>query len=403
MRAGPAFVLSFLGALIACDSPEAPWNGDVRVETPDGAPIGGATLDGGVDWNRWTVRTGPDGMAEPPDHAFGAPATIRATSRYGREVRELERGAYVLAPTPLRLDSVGRVWGRLVRGGAGGLSTIDHEGVWRHYSYGEAVSLRTERPLPGGRRPIGHTVVDDTLWVVSEEPGPSPPQDTAVEAFDIGDPTSPVRLGGFTAAGARWVLRRDSLLVLGDHNHEVARVLVAAVDGTRRELSTIRTDATAGFLFGDVLVLTRVGWPLRLVFIDLRDPAEPTVIERLSREDWGSAVVYGDSLLIEPRGHHIGGTDGEPVTHTLLDLSDPRNPRIAGERTADAYLWATFGDGWAAGDWSRDGWTLALLRREGEHFGLAATVAESTGRFRPAWALIDPPHFAVEGWMLRER
>lgn len=101
---------------------------EVIVHDNFGIPIEGATIEGGIDWDAFVVRTNEKGKAILPKKAYNQFSRIYKTNYIPISISGLSDSIYTINHTIKKLELIGQVEGKAVRFIQGELITLDYVG-----------------------------------------------------------------------------------------------------------------------------------------------------------------------------------------------------------------------------------------------------------------------------------
>lgn len=341
-------LLLAVAAVVGCDF--VLWGGthELRVVDASGHGIPQAMVGFPRGNGVHALRADEHGVVDVPDAALGGPGWIVATAYFPQDVAALERRTYRLEHTPLTYVPLMEFQGTPLLARQGTLQTVDGSGVVRRYYYGPGGGGESEAAAtfaPGYS--VTADVVGDTLWLRGQMSGDPMAR---LRAYLLHDDAAPELLDSLSVPGARWFLRRDSLLVVDQADPGRVRVLVA-VPGRHYELASLETGGTmSAYLFGDVVVVRLYATSFRVVLIDLAAAGGPAVVGQRDLGAFDVGVQRGDSLLLAPAtpvfvadasvtGSAAASSSLPGGRHVILDMRDPLNPLTVAD--ADVPAWAS--------------------------------------------------------------
>ena len=209
----------------------------VMVRSPDGSPVEGATIVGGIDFDHYLLQTDSTGSVTLPGSARGEKATIARTNFLPARVEQIGPGDYTLTPADRRLRLLGATPGRPLRFGGGELITLESLGGYHRYRYddGSVVEVASSQLLDASMSIWDARLYGDTLWMSTHGDG--------IHVFSLADPSSPRPLFQLPVSGpAGRFVKHDGVLVVGDRpdGQGPLRILAYSPSGEVRELARFR-------------------------------------------------------------------------------------------------------------------------------------------------------------------
>lgn len=154
--------------------------------------------------------------------------------------------------------------------------------------------------------------------------------------YDIGVPAAPRRLGFMGGiAGGRQIAVRDGIVYVTGRSYGLW--IIDARDPENPQLAgcfdTVEL-ATGIDLCGEILFVAERVYGIEL--LDVRDPFHPRFLSRITTDEAQSCCCQGDLL-------YVG--DWQAGRLTVIDVSDPLNPHLAGQADLDGFADGVFSAG----------------------------------------------------------
>lgn len=375
-----------------CCEKEGPF--EVTVVDPDSQPVAGAWIEGGMDWEFFSVQTDSEGVAILPDYARGEGAVIFKNNFFSLIVSSLTSTTYVLTHTLQELELIGEAKGRAIRFEPGIIITLGYTGDYHVYSYNDqGVNQIASAQLPSSVKT--HRLFGDTLWFSTHDDG--------IYVYSLQDPYQPQQLFHLAITGYLGPFaRKDTIVVVIDPwAPSPVRIFSFTYDGQFQELTTIGNFYVEEMTFIDhYLILVGDNTCLPTVF-DLADPTQPILVYSGLEWEYQSGFLFNNYLIMIPNYASAAGL----VYYTLKDLSDPTNPPIVGSCIADAWLTTVIDSNNAVGNYVFHERSFSILTGDvSTQFTTAVIVSESRfyyaglGGARPPYYIIDD-----QLWKLKSR
>jgi hypothetical protein len=355
---------------------------EVKVVGTEGRPVAGATIEGGMDWDFFHVKTDDRGIATLPGQAEGKRAEIYKTNYFPHIVQSLSATQYTLNSTPRQFRRIGDATGKAIRFDSGALLTIAYTGDYHVYSCGDQeISEIASAQLA---RNVKETKLrGDTLWFSTHQDG--------IYAYSLQNPLDPQQLFHLDISGYLGPFAlKDTIIAVGDPwDPGPLRIFSYTTDGQCRELSSVRNYFVRQMVFSsNYLILVGGSESLPTVF-DLQDPANPRLVYNGLEWESETGFLFGQNLILVPRYGHAVGT----VDFRMLNLSDPSHPISAGEFSADSWLTEIVCDSLAVGSYYFRRSSVSVLTGDLSHgFQTAAIVYEA---YADGFGGCDPPYFIM--------
>jgi hypothetical protein len=361
-------------------SPEEPF--EVKVVGTGGQPIVGATIEGGMDWDFFRVKTDEGGIAAVPGQAQGKRAEIYKTNYFPRIVQSLSATQYTLNSTPRKLRRIGDTAGKAIRFDSGTLLSVAYTGDYHIYSYSDQeVDEVASAQLPQSVKEI--KLCGDTLWLSTHEDG--------IYAYSLKNPLDPQQLFHLDISGylGPFALKDTIIAVADPWEPGPLRVFSYTADGQVRKLSSIRNFMVRQMTFLSSYLVLIGGRESLPTVLDLQDPTSPRLVYNGLEWECETGFLFGDSLILVPRYGQAYGSVG----FRMLDLSDPSNPTRAGVFSADSWLTQIVNDSLAVGSYYLRRLSTSVLTGDLSHgFQTQAIVYEA---WVDQFGGCDPPYFIM--------
>jgi hypothetical protein len=344
---GMIISLSFL----CCTDEENPF--EVTVVDPNSAPVAGAWIEGGIDWDWYRVLTDSSGVAIVPGHARGEPATIYAENFFPKFIDILEPDVYEIHPTPQRLRLIGDAEGRAVIFNADTLVTVSYSAEYNVYTYDDqSITQVSSGMLAAGARRL--KVRGDTLWFSTFNEG--------IYAYSVANIFQPQLLIHIDIPGYPGVFAvRDSIIAVGpSYGLGALRIFSYNNNGQVQLLISISEFVVDAMEFiGDYLVVAGAKASLPAVF-DLSNPAQPVLVYCHYDNSAYSGFILDSMLIIRPE-YWTGTSYPSSYTYKRVDISSPLYPAFEGFFSADAWFYDFTNEEYAVGAYCGDLNTTSVL------------------------------------------
>ncbi|MDH5467863.1 MAG: hypothetical protein OEY25_10625 [Candidatus Aminicenantes bacterium] len=330
----------------------------VKIVTPNRQPAEGVTVEGGLDWESFQVKTDSQGIAILPIFAFNYNALIYKNNFFPKLI-DLTRSAfhlppytYIITPTPEQLKPIGDVEGWSIQFDQGTLVTIDYHGGYHVYSYsnqGILEILSIQLPTSSVR---DTQLRGNTLWFSTHDDG--------IYVYSLEDPFDPQLLYHLNITGylGKFAINDSAVVVGNPWNREELRVYSYNTSGEIQELSRFGNHLGVNLNFrDDYLIVLDYHDHLPAVY-DLHDPENPFLVYNGIEPDYWHGFLYENYLILIPKWELIG----EKTNYKIIDLSDPANPSTAGFFYADSRLTQIIDENTALGRYHIWSGATSLLR-----------------------------------------
>jgi hypothetical protein len=382
-----------------CPEDECQGGFVITVESPDGAPIAGALIEGGVDWGAFSAVTDSAGKARLPNRARNWVTTITKDNFFPISVDGVTSCVYVLTPTPQELRHIGHVSGRPLRLDSGLLSALEYQCKYYLYAYDDSsvTQLAETRLLGCCVREV--RFYGDTLWYTTHEDG--------IYVYSLAEPAAPqflfhLAIPGYLGAFAV----RDSIVAVGSPFSDGFGVYRFRSNGDFALLKDVPDFAAADIGFSsDYLVIVGREHDLVVVF-DIENPADPREVYTTGAAPgyFESGFLLGDKVILEPYWFSWG-----ELVYGVIDLADPGSPREVGSFRADSFIFGMPDRDTAVGDYRLGEYVnvsrmFTVLKGDmGGRFETVATLSEEHGLGE--FGANAPPFFVIgyELWKLESR
>lgn len=366
----------------------------VTVLTGQGRPIEGAVIEGGIDWDYFSVKTDDEGRATLPASASNEEAYIHLDNHLPRRVILNRPYRYELASTPQRLRFLGSVEGQAVLFAPDRLATLDYQGTYHLYALnGTGVAEMASAEFPHGVRQA--RLIGDALWLAAYDEG--------IFAYSLADPEHPLETLHLAIPGVNRVfaLRGNMVVVGNDKEVSSLGVYIFEPDGTFVEAARFGDFYVAAIDFIDeYLVATGYSKATPCVYA-LDDPAHPRLVyENAGPEHW-SGFLHGRQYIQIPQRDLISGS----TVYTRLDLTAPALPVEAGTFRADSRLVAMIDETTAVGFYHVLGNALSVLKGgPATGYWTAAVISEDPHYDLDLFGGCAPPYFVIGErlWVLED-
>jgi len=367
----------------------------VTVMTSQGRPIEGAVIEGGIDWDYFSVETDDEGRATLPASAWNQEAFIHLDNHIPKRVVLNRPYRYELAPTPQRLRLLGSVEGQAVLFAPGRLATLDYQGTYHLYAVnGTGVAETATAEFPAGVRQA--RLIGETIWLAAYDDG--------VFAYSLADPEHPLEVLHLAIPGVNRVfaLRGNMVVVGNDKEVSSLGVYLFEADGTFVEAARFGDFYVAAidFIDGYLIATGYSGAHPRVYALD--DPAHPLLVYESTGPEHSSGFLHGlQYIQIPPRDLISGNT-----VYTRLDLTAPALPVEAGTFRADSRLVAMVDETMAVGYYHILGNALSVLKGgPSTGYWTAAVISEDPHYDLNLFGGCAPPYFVISErlWILEDR
>lgn len=364
----------------------------VEVVTSKGEPISSATIEGGIDWEFFSIKTDSRGVAILPSYARGKSAVIYKNNFFPEIIQSLSSTKYILKSTPKQFKLVGNVAGWSIRFNSGILITIDYIGVYHVYSYDEqSITEIASAQLP---KCIKETQLrGDTLWFSTHDDG--------IYVYSLHDALQPQQLFHFSIPGYLGPFAvKDTIVAIGNPwERDSLRIFSYKSDGQYKEISNFGNYLAVKMSFiSDFLVIVNYYDNLPAI-LDLQDPTNPRLVYNGVEPEYWSGFLFNNYLILIPRWELIE----ETTNYKLIDLSNPTNPSNAGVFSADSRLYEITNDNTAIGAYYSYSGAISVLNGSLTN-GFQTTAIISEGTIPDEFGGCAPPYYIIGGrlWRLQD-
>lgn len=344
------------------------------VEENTESPVYQATIEGGLDWEFFSVKTNMYGVAAVPSHALNKRAVIFRDNFYPLIVKNLRAETYKLTSMPIRLREIGEVLGKSLKFTEDTIITLTYQGGYRVYTYSkytvsEAFMTRIS-PL------FKHTLVrGDTLWYTTHDDG--------VYVYSISDPFAPVQLAHYDIPGyLKGIFVFDSLLILSE-SYGLISIYSIHPDGSYSKLSEIGQGMTLTFKVISKRYIVNLSYGTYIEVYDILDPSNPQLVWSENLPEGTSGFWYSNYLLLIPS--EVRTHEDSIVTYSVYDFSNPTAPLPSGEFTADSRIFQLINDTLAVGSYLKFSASVCVL------------IGDMNGSFRSVAMLSGPEYYDTYG------
>ncbi len=369
---------------------------EVTIISQDGNPVEGATVEGGIDWDFFRVKTNASGIAALPGSARNKRAVIYKTNYLPIIVPNISPVTFTLNRTEKRIDPIGAVLGKTVRFGTNEIITLDYQGNYRVYSYNdESVAESFSQNLGDSVVAIKEIkLLNNILWFTTHESG--------VFAFSIQNPVSPQLINHLAIPGYLGPFAlKDSIIILVDQwKPGPIRIFNYSSNGNVKEISRIENYFVRKLsIIGNYMILLGNNDTLPTIF-DISNPAEPRLVYNGLEWEYQNGFFYKQLVILTPQNGY--GGNNIRLDYKIVNLSNPSSPTVLNQFPADSWITGLASDNLAFGNYYYHNQTISLLSGSiWSGFHTIATVSEGaiegiTG--------IHPPYFIVGSklWRLNE-
>lgn len=356
----------------------------ITIQDQDGHSVGGATVEGGIDWDAYSVQTNSSGMATLPGSARGKSAMVFKTNYLPIRIDQVGSTAYRLTYTINRLDLLGEVRGRAIIFNSSEIVTLDDGGNYYVYSYNDqSVSESYGRRLLDSINVVREFQLQgDTLWFTTHDSG--------LYAYSLRSLNNPqflfrLKVSGYLGAFAL----KDSVIILGSpFQPGPLRFIVYHTDGDFHELSRLENYYVQQIRLFDNFLLLFEGPESLPTVLDISNLTSPVIV--YNGLEWGyqRGVIYGRQVILVP--------SSAQNYYKAMDFSNPRSPNLITAFNAGAWLLGFATDSIAYGyDYVHSStYTLNKGEYHTEYFQTIATVSDGTyngvgGSFHPYYIIGD--------------
>lgn len=331
---GFVFIIACLAT--ACEKVQKPPsdNRTVSVKGQYDSPVRNALIHGGYDWTDFSVETNAYGLAALPAYAFGQVAMIDATNYFPLEVGSLESRTYRLSPTEYSMLKWGEAEGRGIYFDGSILTTIVYQGSYNVYSVSDYhISLMDIWDFPSTAK--SPRIIGDTLWVSVHS--------DSLYAFSIQEPTVPQQILALEIGGYLYAFTIDgNVIAFADpFNRGPVRIFRYSFDGEAQELSQIGEiqSRQIEFIEGNLVVLGSTDAGLTILTINLVDPTNPQILNRLDYPGLSYGILYEHLAIIQD----VIDENSSVYSYFVIDLSDPVFPQPISVFNAPGYSFEMVG------------------------------------------------------------
>ena len=360
---------------------------EVMIRDNNGIPVEGVSIEGGIDWDAYYVKTNEKGIAILPKTAFGRFSKIYKTNYMPVSISGLSDSVYTINHAIKKLELIGQVEGKAIRFKQNELITLDYFGKYHVYNYNdksvnEIFSIQLDHNAIAIR---DIKLLGDTLWFSTHESG--------IFCYSIKSPTSPkflfrVSIQGYLGAFAV----KNSLIIVGEPwDPGPLRVYSFTNTGGYQQLSSIsKYLVNKMIVIGNSVLIMGNNDCLPSVF-DISDPKNIKLQYNGLEPDFKSGLFY-KNLSILTSMYAYGNIN---IDYRVLDCSIPSKPKILPLYSADSWLTDFASDNIALGNYYYHNQTISILYKGAfNRFNTVATVSEGTingvgGTFPPYYIIGD--------------
>lgn len=360
----PMVLLATSGLLGSCGDDDHHGNDwiEVRVVSGENEPVAGAKLEGGFDWDWYSVTTDQNGMALLPAWATRHLPTITAANHFPFREEFSLQSAYQLMRTRLYLTQEADIDGDLIKSTTNEFCVVSYQGAYRHYRVdGDEVILQTEAQMAMASH--DRVLRNDSLWRTTHDSG--------VFVYDISEMSNPRQVMHLPIPGYLWAIALDdSILYLADPwVDDSVRAYTWSDSSTYELVGTFGPAKSFSRLFMHRGALFGVYFG-GLIIWDVSEPAAGV-------QRFGSAHPYtadwcmrGDSLVLIPL---VPLCCDDYYGYQILDVSDPMNPVWGSTFHSNGLISRFINDSVAVGTYAGQG-ALLEYDRSWERFNPSAII-----------------------------
>lgn len=305
---------------------------------------------------------------------------------YTRTENGLRIGTYTLTSTPLILNELGDVEGRVLKMNENLIMSVA-DGQYHIYGFDEyGVSEQATGDFP--TRSISYGMdfkfYDNLLWYTSGGDG--------IYVYDLTNLSNPQQIAHHEIEGVSLLVAKNGslLAVCSYHDGAFIHLFEVVSPGNIEEIETFEfADADAmEFLNGYLVIHNDYG---STTVLNVQDPNNVEEIYSGSIYENSEGFFHGDTLVLV-RIPDIGGSDRGVKDHYMVAFDDPANPQVAYHIFCEARITSFINDTLALTYYS------ILNRTSLEEFEVAAVISESPGLN----SFGHPPYFVIGGkaWKL---
>jgi len=310
---------------------------DIIIEDQDGNLVPDATIQGGIDWDAYTVQTDEHGRAILPGSAKYGDAVVFKTNYVPRRIENLSPRTYELKRTSKLLRPLGQVQGKAIIFGDRDLITLTENGSYHVYSYtDQSVSEIVNYELLDSNRYVIRTkLAGDNLWILTQYSG--------FFVYSLKNPTEPnflfhlnpqVTLGAFVV--------RDSLLIVAPpFASGPLRFLRWDATGVYREIFLLQSYFIEEMiLYGNYLFLLG-GFGALPIVLDISTVNSPVIVYNGLEGGYEHPIMHQRHVILTPRDFRN--------PYKAFDFTNPRDPLYLGAFSALSRLSGFISDSIAYG------------------------------------------------------
>jgi len=336
------FILAIITGCSKKNPVESSANITVKVITDNGVPVAGAWIEGGIDWDFYSVSTDSAGQAVLPGSALSHTAAIYRTNYFPIFTEIIESGQYYIQPTSKQLLELGPVLGNPVKFGAGQLVTIDYWGWYRVYLYDtQSAVLMASQQLQDSFLCVKQIKMSgDTMWFSTHDRG--------IYAYSLAAVSSPQLLFHLNIPGGRNVFAvKDSILAIGSPwEPDSISIIVWHGDGTWYKISGMQKYIVTAMAFvgNNLVTMGYTGLP---DIFDVSDPTHPYLGYHGLEPEYKGGFIYGQYAVLTC---YLSYSKGKMATQFKVIDVVIRDTMVVGTFNSDAYPMGVassqYGYGW---------------------------------------------------------
>jgi len=302
---------------LCCTDEENPF--EVTVVDPNSAPVAGAWIQGGIDWDWYRVFTDSSGVAVVPGHARGERATIMKDNYLPLLVERLDTRQYVIEPTPQLLILIGEAEGVAIIFEPDNLVTLSCLCDYHVYAYdNQSVTEIASAILPSSMRQF--QLFGDTLWFSTHDDG--------IYVFSLADILQPqllfhLEITGYLSAFAV----KDSIVAVGcRYEPNSLRIFSYSANGQFQELASISEFIIDEMSIRDNYLILAGGETSMPTVFDITDPSNPILVYNGLEPGAETGIILDTVLVVIPENY--GYVTNVNLSYKLVRLTNPVNPHF---------------------------------------------------------------------------
>ncbi|TAK51488.1 MAG: hypothetical protein EPO24_15795 [Bacteroidetes bacterium] len=358
---------------------------EIILKDQDGNPVSSVTIEGGVDWDSYSVKTNNAGVAVLPGSARNKDAIAFKTNYIPSRFSALGPRTYQFNYSTKQLRNLGRVRGKAIIFNESEIVTLEADGNYHVYVYdGYSVTENFQTRLYDSANIVVRNIklYGDTLWFTTHDSG--------IYVYSLHINTAPQFLFRIKASGylGAFVVK-DSIVILGSpYLPGPLRLLAYTPDGQFREKNNLPNYYVEQMQLFDNYLFLIGGHESLPTILNIRDEMHPITVYNGLEWNYNRAILYERQLILSP--------NSQQGNYKAMDFSNPTNPRLITAFNADAWLLGFSADTIAYGYNYIHSSTYTIHKGEyySEYFQTVATVSEGTdngigGAFHPYYIIGD--------------